>query len=57
VAEYDGCYNEIRDRMALELAETGDPSTRGVLERVVNRGNDPDRQKRAQELLNKLRDI
>jgi len=57
VAEYDGSYNEIRDRMALELAETGDPSTRGVLERVVNRGNNPARQKRAQELLNKLSDI
>lgn len=54
VGTYDGSYNNIRDNMALELAAEGDTNSRGVLERIINRGTDPARIARAKELLDRM---
>lgn len=56
VNEYDGRYFQKRDDMALDMGEAGDPNARAVLERIVARGDDPEKQARALTLLKKLND-
>ena len=54
VAEYDNSYYDRRDELAFEMAEEGDETARSTLQRVVARGSDAAKRKRAEELLAKL---
>ena len=54
VKAYDNSYHEERDRMALEMAASGDPTARSALQRIVARDSDPEKRKKAEELLSRL---
>ena len=54
IVEYDTQYHEKRDQMAFEMAEQGDETARSALQRILARDSDPDKQKRATELIAKL---
>ncbi|MEE2658614.1 MAG: phytanoyl-CoA dioxygenase family protein [Candidatus Latescibacterota bacterium] len=54
VVEYDNSYHERRDRMAMKMAERGDPDSRSALQRIVARDADPNKRERAQTLLDTL---
>ena len=51
---YDSQYVQKRDDMALEMGEAGDPNARAVLERILARGDDPEKRARARTMLEKL---
>jgi hypothetical protein len=52
---FDNSYYEKRDHMALEMAERGDGGAISALQRIISRGADPAKRKRAEELLATLK--
>lgn len=54
LAEFDRQYYEERDRMAFDMARTGDQEARAALLRIVQRDPDPDKRATAQALVSRL---
>ena len=53
---FDRSHYERRDRMAFDMAESGDISARDTLLRIVQRDPDEEKRQRAKTLLHHLRD-
>ena len=56
VVPFDRSYYERRDRMAFELAESGDSTARDALLRIVQRDPNQEKRQRAEALLQQLTD-
>lgn len=54
LAPFDRRWFDIRDRLAFEMAERGDPKARGVLMRIMQRDQDAEKRQRAARLLDRL---
>ena len=54
VVPFDRSYYERRDRMAFDMAESGDMTARDALLRIVQRDPDAEKRRRAEELLRQL---
>ncbi len=54
IKEYDNSFHEKRDRLAFEMAENGDNRAISVLQRIIARDADPDKRKKAVDLLTTL---
>ena len=51
VVPQDLSYYEVRDQEAFEMAKAGDMDARDALLRIIQRDKNPDKRKKAQELL------
>ena len=54
IQPFDPSYVEKRDRLGLEMAASGDPRARSVLQRIVARDSDPEKRAQAASLLVQL---
>jgi len=54
IVPIDRQYYEVRDEMAFDLAEKGDPSARAALMRIIQRDPDPNKRSRATKLVDEL---
>ena len=54
IVEFDDCYNDRRDRMALEMAASGDQRARSALQRMAARDDDLDKRNQAEAMLDRL---